>query len=113
MAGVPVNANGFRLAVTAPQQCQLAWLPSDLSAVTAGQPSFALLETRDAAGNRLVHVRADAACMPTLSVRLGPVMQQRGAAVCSYGRRQDDIIAHSLPCNEHSAVQLQTEQEQV
>ncbi len=61
MAGVPVNADGFPLAVTAPQQCQLAWLPSELSAVVAGQPAFALLETRDAAGNRLVHVRADSA----------------------------------------------------
>ena len=70
VAGVPVSADGFPLAVTAPQQCQLAWLPSELSAVVAGQPAFALLETRDAAGNRLAHVRADTARHPTLSVAI-------------------------------------------
>ena len=58
VAGAPLNTDGFLLAVTAPQQCQLAWLPSDLSAVVAGKPAFALLETRDAAGNRLLHVRS-------------------------------------------------------
>ena len=58
VAGAPVNADGFPLAVTAPQQCQLAWLPSEPSTAVAGQPAFALLETRDAAGNRLVHVRS-------------------------------------------------------
>ena len=64
MAGVPVNADGFPLAVTAPQQCHLAWLPSELTAVVAGQPAFALLETRDPAGNRLVHVRAVTVLLP-------------------------------------------------
>ena len=49
--------DGFALAVTAPQQCKLAWLPSELSAVVAGRPAFALLETRDAAGHRFSHVR--------------------------------------------------------
>jgi hypothetical protein len=57
VGGVPISADGFVLAVTAPQQCELAWLPSELSAVVAGEPAFALLETRDAAGNRPSHVR--------------------------------------------------------